>query len=218
MIKKSLVLFFLLFSVLSYAHEIKKIVSIYYIEEVINEVTFIYQIHKMNETTKKTWLVNGEHVDENDYYSKLGDAKAQEWITERKEENEKQARRQEEMQNLKNDIEKQGVKLKIKSAVRSIERTLEEFSGKDLEEYYVFDTDSISSKEQLELLTESLEKAKEVLKKSLDELELEKLQEFQKLFIVWPARLQRFFFESARNAVSTCRNTKDLKKYLGLIS
>ena len=199
--------------------KIKKVVSIYYVEEEADGKSFSYQSHMANMDTKKNWKVDGKDVSIEEFYQKFAEAKVQEWLKERKKEEELQLRNQQEVHNLRLNIEKQEMRLRIIEVVNQIRRATEDFSTVDLGQYYVFDESTISSEEEFKkIFNNYLVQANVIKSEKLDHLDLNELRDFCEKFVSCGYKVRQFFLDSVNNAVDKCRDTKTLKEFLKLLS
>ena len=213
-----LVLLFLFFSPL-FAHKINKIVSIYYCEEEVDGKTFAQKVQISNGDTKKIWAVDGKQISEDDFNMDFTQARAQELLKERQEQEEIRMRKQQEVHTIRASIEKQEHRLKIKDAVEQIKKSIDQIKENNLEQYYKFDESTIASKDELDkLCIDDLEQAQGFIEKSADEIELDKVQEFSSSFVPYSYKIQQFFLDSVKNAVNNCNDTRALKGYLQLLS
>lgn len=200
------------------AHELKKIITLCYLEEEVAGKIFMQQVNMVNGLTKKNWKIGDQEVAEDEFERSLAEAKAQEWINERKKEGEVRLSKQIELHILKNDIEKQDLRLHIKEVVEKVESIFDRFKGTDIETYYLYGPLTIASPEEFENLQNEVKKAKDILQSNISDLNLEEMQLFHKNFVPYRYKIEQFFLESVKNAVNSCSDTKALKAYLQLLS
>ncbi|MBT3456140.1 hypothetical protein HN446_03695 [bacterium] len=198
---------------------LKKVITVSYVEEEVDGISFVTQVHKVNDTVKKVWQVDEEDVPERQFEKILAAAKSREFLKEHRHEEQLRIQEQEALHNLKGSIKKQEIRISLKNALDSIIKTLAEFKRCSLDGYYKFSEDTIADHHALQhLLSVCVPKAKIILREQLDELSLQELQSFSKEFIQYSYCLKQFFLDSIKNAVNTCSDTKALKRYLELLS
>ena len=214
-----LLLLFAVFHGTVFSYKINKVVSVYYCEEEVEGKIFVHQVQIQNGNTKEVWIVNGSSVTEYEFNKEFSQARAQEILNERRESEEIRICKQKEIHTIRTNVQKQELRLKIKDAIEQVKQSISKLKDNNLQDYYKFSESTINSNDEFDkLCIDDICDAQEIVDKSIDELDIEEIQNISSCFIPYVYKTQKFFLDTVNNAINNCNDTKALKNYLNLLS
>jgi hypothetical protein len=218
---KKLMAFTLLFS-LSAGAWTKKETHVRYTQEEADGQVFSHRVTVEGGLVEDLWTINGKQVEQEEYDNKYLQARSAELKTEIK-------MREEQHRAQEAEVAKQQLfarqsriliyKKGLAEQVGGIERELARVQNPRLEPYYVFDASAFETKDVfLQLSSDLLTQAKELLAKSPEELSEAELLTISAQLEPQPMRLRDFYRVSVKHAINTCDDTKMLKEFLELLA
>lgn len=100
----------------------------------------------------------------------------------------------------------------------SIKSVLKKIDSPQLEHYFVYSQDTISSIDQYDQLKSFLDSTEKSVAHYIESNDIDSLQQTYTKIEGWPNRLDRFFQESVQNAIQMSDDTTFLKDLLALVS
>lgn len=205
-----LVLFFCSFYICP-AKVIKR-VSVYYKEDRVNTTHFAYRLDSHDGVAKESWYINEQPATHQEFENALCTAEQEERIQKRA----KKRVNRLKAEQLQAVARRMRAQEKLAKIVKAVEKTLSNLTHYDVEPYYTFSANNITSKADLSKLRYELIPAAQLACDSR-ETSLSYVQELLGQLEEYPEKLTEFFYATIDNALATCSDTKLLKKLLALV-
>lgn len=182
-------------------------------EEKIHGITFKHIIES-GTLVKDVYLINSAQVSKEEYLIKIEQAEKEERAHHRALEEERMRTKAQFMSNSQLQIYQK----MLSKTFMEIKQWLAKLEMPVISEYYVFSSDTISSKGAFESFKNDVFiKAQILLEEYNDQQDAACLQKFLEQYEQVPYRLERFFQKSVQEAIKHCDDTKTLKDLLSLI-
>jgi len=192
-----------------------ELVSIYCKKEIIDEKTFIHREDIVNNEKKELWSIDGNNVEFAEYEQAILEAEK----NIRKKERQAEETRRKEAQEFKNEaifaLNKKILRLKIETA----ENILKKFNNHNLSNFLNLDKNKIFSKKEFERLQNTfLPECKKFVYTADKNTDLLELSDMIAKIDTIPDKLNSLFYDTVRNAIGQCDDTKVLKELLEVVS
>lgn len=203
----------LFFSCQTFAKSIEKSISVYIIEEKVDEKRFMHRSDLIDGKAHDLWAIDGQNVAYQEYEKALIDAEVSEVRKMRQQAEEHRKREQKFKMQAHYDI----IKKIVHNYIVDINKELTRLDNILIAHFLQFDQDSIHSRDALGAIEREVEQAYALLQRS-DIHDIHDLKEIMKTLEEYPRKLVKLYQNSVNHAIKTCDNTKDLKELLALVS
>jgi len=192
-----------------------EVVSVYCKKEVLDGKVFIHREDIVNAEKKDIWSIDGQQVSYGDYEDAVLNAEKEIRRKERRAQEEQRKRSQE----FKNEALVTLNKKILRLTVDRLDHTLKKFDTHSLVHFLDFKNNTISSLEKFNELQEKiLPEAKKLIYTPSEESDWIQLSGMVAKLDHIPSLVENLFYDTVRNAIKQCDDTKTLKELLEIVS
>ena len=192
-----------------------EVVSVYCKKEVINGKVFIHREDIVNSEKKGSWSIDGAAVTVDAYEEAILDAEKEERRAERR----ALEMQRERAQQFKHEALITLNKKILRLTVEKLDVAFEKFNRHDLVNFLDFRSHTIPSSEFFyELKDRVIPEAKKMLTVSNEESDWGQLNLMVTKLDAMPISIESLFYDTVRNAIKQCDDTRLLKELLEIVS
>jgi len=213
--KKFLILFLFFVSfVYSQARRVE-VVSVYCKKEVLDGKVFIHREDIVNNEKKEVWSVDGKMVGYEEYEEVVLDAEKEVRRKERRVQEEQRKRAQEFKCEALITLNKKILRL----TVENLDKTFKKFDSHNLANFLDFRSSTVPSLDVFSELKEKIiPEAKKLIYTPDEESNWVHLNSMVAKLDTVPSCVEGLFYDTVRNAIKQCDDTKTLKELLEIVS
>jgi len=197
-----------------HATMIKRSVMMHVLEEEIGGVVFTHRIDTINGQQKELWVIDGQQVEEHEYFDQLSEQEA----LERKKQRLEESRRIREQQRFVFQEQWAVLKKIVRCHVQVIEKYLNKLSDSRLQPYLAFSAESFSGQDVFDDFIKNEFLEAQNLVDGHNELSLEELQDVPSRLLPYQERIIKLYQDTLQIARERSDDTRLLKDLLHLVS
>lgn len=184
-------------------------------EELVNNNEFSHTVKSDNGKSEEKFFINRVPVMKDEYYKELEEAQ----LGEMRRERERLERQKRSRIGFANQAQVAIMQKMVARLTHDIARTLDLLQHDQLKKYYVFDSYSIESMDQLAYIKHYIEhKVQGEVQELAALMDMQSLQEVVDKLESWPDKLEACFKDSVQNAIKESDDTAALKELLSLVA